>query len=599
MFQAVRVRIVAALALALACGGAMEQRVTDPPPGTVRAKVLLTDAPFPYDSVARVDLHILKVEASASADTGGSAGGAGGEWVTLAAPDRSYNLLELTQGLAVEVGAGTIPAGTYRAIRLTIDTERTRLWARYAVDATNAPRAGFGAIAVDWQSSRGQPALYALVENPVAVSGTDAEIVIDFDVGRSFICEAFCSRFIFSPVFRAVNRAATGAIEGRVLGDTLSTNQEPIPNTSVTVFDGDLGQPEGTWRVAATGKTDAQGNFRIAFLPPDRYILRADAPRESPYTAGVRAYVNVTEGQTTSGVTITLPTQNLEALAITGLGGALEPGQTGQILVYARSISGNPAPPEAVTFESSNPAVATVAPCLVTMSSCRAPAGIVHAKSVGVTTITVRYGSLTRTTNVSVESGGTGVPVGYLSLTPRWPVIPAGDSAIFTATTYSPTGQVLAGRLVQWTVSDPAVASVHRWSATESSRLVVRGLAVGSAIVTATAEGRSLQMMLTVGPAGSVVDDTSAVATVEVGPGDRSLRVGDSLRFYVLARDAAGKLVSGGVPFFSTQHPLVATVDTASGLTRARAVGTATIRGGVYTASKGWVFGTTELRVVP
>lgn len=684
MPRALRRTLAAAVLSALACSDGTSKRGTEPPPGEVRAKVLLTDAPFPYDSVARVDLHIVKIEASQAADTTGA-----GEWVMLAAPDHAYNLLELTQGLAQEVGAGTIPAATYRAIRLTIDADRTRLWAKYAVDAANTPRAGASAVSVDWQSSRGQAVLYALVEKPMAFTRADAEIVIDFDVGRSFICEAFCSRFIFSPVFRAVNRDATGTIEGRVLGDTLSTNQEPVPNTTVSVFDGEIGQPEATWRLAATGKTDGAGAFRIAYLPAGRYILRADAPRESPYTAGVRAYVTVAVGETTSGASITLPTQSLEGLAVTGLETALQPGQNGYLLVWARARDGHQPAPEEITFESSNPTVATVVPCLVTMSSCRAPTGVVQAGSAGVTTITVRYGSLARSTNVfvgtlppaatltitprdvrigagdtvlfravardaagnevsntavqwstsdvqvtepygvpgpgqiiyrglrngramifaalggqrdsvlvTVGGGGTPAPVSYLTMMPRWPIVAAGDSVVFTATTYAPNDDVLAGRLVQWTVSDPAVARVQSWSAAQPNRLALRTLGVGSSVVTATSEGRSIQMLLTVGPAGSVVDDASSVATIEVGPAGPTVHVGDTLRFYVIPRDRVGHLVSGQHPYTHSMNELVATVDSVTGLARARAPGTATVRGSVYTPGT-WVSGMTELKVVP
>jgi hypothetical protein len=53
-------------------------------------RTLLTDAPFPYDRVARVDLFIVSVSASLSPDTGSAA-----VFVTLAAPNRRINVLAL------------------------------------------------------------------------------------------------------------------------------------------------------------------------------------------------------------------------------------------------------------------------------------------------------------------------------------------------------------------------------------------------------------------------------------------------------------------------------------------------------------------------
>ena len=52
------------------------------------ARVFLTDAPFPYDSVASVNIHIVRIEANEQPDTSG-----GGEWVSIAEPDRSFDLL--------------------------------------------------------------------------------------------------------------------------------------------------------------------------------------------------------------------------------------------------------------------------------------------------------------------------------------------------------------------------------------------------------------------------------------------------------------------------------------------------------------------------
>ena len=58
--------------------------------------VLLTDAPFPFDTVQSVDVYIVSVAVSPDADTGASANDM--HWVTVAEPHRQINLLELQQG---------------------------------------------------------------------------------------------------------------------------------------------------------------------------------------------------------------------------------------------------------------------------------------------------------------------------------------------------------------------------------------------------------------------------------------------------------------------------------------------------------------------
>src|SRR5207302_1325659 len=76
----------------------------------------------PYDQVARVDVYIVSVAASSDPDTLGS-GGPG----TIATPHRAYNLLELGNGSAAELGEGILPAGPYVQFFVTIDGDSSSI----------------------------------------------------------------------------------------------------------------------------------------------------------------------------------------------------------------------------------------------------------------------------------------------------------------------------------------------------------------------------------------------------------------------------------------------------------------------------------------
>src|SRR3989442_659198 len=79
------------LAAALLVGaGCYKDDTTSPQYGKPRARVLLTDAPFPYDSVASVNLYVASIAASRDVDTTGGGGWGGG-----GAPDRTLELLDL------------------------------------------------------------------------------------------------------------------------------------------------------------------------------------------------------------------------------------------------------------------------------------------------------------------------------------------------------------------------------------------------------------------------------------------------------------------------------------------------------------------------
>ena len=84
-------------------------------------RVLLTDAPFPFDIVQSVNIHIVSVSASADTDTTV----ADQRWVTVAEPNQRFNLLELQKGATAIVAEGTLPASQFRAVQLVIDTDKS------------------------------------------------------------------------------------------------------------------------------------------------------------------------------------------------------------------------------------------------------------------------------------------------------------------------------------------------------------------------------------------------------------------------------------------------------------------------------------------
>jgi len=216
-----RVALPVIAAVLLAGGSACYQDDSSNGPASRKplAKVLLTDAPFPYDSVTSVNLYVVRIEASTQMDA------TGGDWIVIAEPRRTFDLLQLQQGTTAILGEGEIPAGQYHAIRMTIDTSLSSIQ-------------GFGGeVPVNWNnySASNEMPLYASVDYPVNVSSEGAEIVIDFDLGRSFLWDLYGTQmFTLFPWLRAISTAATGTIAGTVTTDD-NGPVEPVPNASVTV----------------------------------------------------------------------------------------------------------------------------------------------------------------------------------------------------------------------------------------------------------------------------------------------------------------------------------------------------------------------------
>ena len=122
----------------------------------------ITDSPFPYHRVARVDLYVVSVSGSLAADT--SAGS--GSFVTMATPNRRISVLALQNGLHELLGAVGLPAGTITAVRMVIDTDSSSITLKSGAVLTGKSTPG-----IQWQSSAGRPVLNALVSDLIDVPG--------------------------------------------------------------------------------------------------------------------------------------------------------------------------------------------------------------------------------------------------------------------------------------------------------------------------------------------------------------------------------------------------------------------------------------------
>jgi uncharacterized protein YjdB len=341
-------------------------------------------------------------------------------------------------------------------------------------------------MVVDWQSSAGRPTLYALVENPIGIPDTGTSIVIDFDVGRSFLCGRTCNGFVFSPMLRAVNRFATGSVSGVVTGDTLAVYSAPIANVTITVYSGDPTFAADSWSVRATGRTDATGHFRIAYLAPGRYILRADAPRVSPFTPGVRANVIVTAGTEVVNQGITLPRGTNASIIVTPLPAYAYVGDSVELTATLMDSAGQTVPGATITWSNLDTSVANLY-----VSFSYANRAVFRPKRAGTARIQVNAGAEGRTLTIPVlASPATGVS--WVRVTPDSAFAAVGDSLYFTASARDSAGIALPNQTYTWTSSDTTIASIPPYSISQNGATAnIRGLRAGTAVIRATSGGKT------------------------------------------------------------------------------------------------------------
>ncbi len=240
--------LIVALSLGLmlnSCQKSEEPLTTAGDVGKVTLKI--TDSPFPLKFIqeANVTLTLIEMHSVDSVN--------GGQWITVWEGEQTINLLELRDGKTEDLPEAEIPAGTYNIIRLRIDSASVK----YAngVEVT---------LSVPEQARTG---IQIVLRPPLEVEGgTLAEILLDFDVSRSFVMRGRWHQnfpgFAFRPVIRAVWMQKAGAIAGAVSdtsGKALSDVEIQVLADSVIThtftnrlgFYKILGLPEGTYTVKA------------------------------------------------------------------------------------------------------------------------------------------------------------------------------------------------------------------------------------------------------------------------------------------------------------------------------------------------------------
>jgi uncharacterized protein YjdB len=263
--------------------------------------------------------------------------------------------------------------------------------------------------------------------------------------------------------------------------------------------------------------------------------------------AGTATITATSEGQSgTAAITVTQPTVPVASVSVTPSNLSLTVGQTGQLTATPRDASGNPLTGRVVSWTTNSAAVATVN-----------ANGLVTAQGVGTATITATSEGKSGAATITVAQPT--VPVTSVSVTPATLSLTVGQTGQLTATPRDASGNPLAGRVVTWTTSSAAVATVNT-----NGLVTARG--AGTATITATSEGKSGTAAITV--------TLVPVASVIVSPATASILAGQTVQLTATPKDANGNILTGRVITWTSSNTGVATVN-GTGLVTAVATGTA------------------------
>lgn len=274
--------------------------------------VLLTDAPTDYLASAVVEFGSIELIPTE------------GPPVVLSEEGGSFDLLDLQGEVTALLAAGAAEAGSYRQLRLKIESAEVTLAEGHEFrdgSTTKSLKVPSGAqsglkllLTEDGEGENGEETdgEEGTTEGSGDETGTleeggETTAVVDFDVSRSFVIQgnpdtpAGIKGVLLKPVLRITGAGSAASISGTVgLGEGLE-DASLVEGLTVTATPAATDDPSD----AATATTDAEGAYGLHFLAPGTYVVTVTPP-EGHAVEPVEQEVTVGEGEDATGVDFTL-----------------------------------------------------------------------------------------------------------------------------------------------------------------------------------------------------------------------------------------------------------------------------------------------------
>jgi len=212
-----------------------------------KLSIQLTDAPFPTDIVEKANVTINKIEIRKSGETEGD------KFTILSEEEKTFNLLDLTNGITASLVDLEIETGSYDLIRLYVTTASIKIKNIEQEFELKIP-------------SGSQTGIKIFIDPSLEVKGgLTSELLLDFVVSKSFILQgntnspAGIKGFSFKPVIKASNLSTTG----RLTGNVYDAEDAAIEGAQVSIIAADT--------VYTTSFTDENGEYALLGVDAGTY----------------------------------------------------------------------------------------------------------------------------------------------------------------------------------------------------------------------------------------------------------------------------------------------------------------------------------------
>ncbi|HEX5038358.1 MAG TPA: DUF4382 domain-containing protein [bacterium] len=231
--------------------------------GTGTLSVGLTDAAT--DQYKAVYVTIAEVQVHKSGDGEDS-------WKTVGTPNKTYDLLQLVNGVRESLGLADLDAGHYTQMRLILSDDpddgvnvlsHAHPFANYAVDTDDLEH--------ELKVPSGFQTGIKIVQGFDINENETTELILDFDAGASVVIAGNSGQYLLKPTIKVLDAKDASIIDGTV---TAASDDGAVEGAVVSaqIYDGSAADPKDAVVIQAATVTDADGRYAL-FLSPGAYNL--------------------------------------------------------------------------------------------------------------------------------------------------------------------------------------------------------------------------------------------------------------------------------------------------------------------------------------
>jgi hypothetical protein len=269
------------------CGGGGDGGGT---PATGTLSLGLTDQST--DEYKAVYVTIAEVQVHMPGDT----------WKVVAAPNKTYNLLDLVNGVREKLGIAELNAGDYTQMRLIIGDKsdgginilsKRHRFANYVIDLNDVEH--------ELKVPSGYKTGVKIVQGFTISPDQTTELILDFSASESVVVAGASDQWLLKPTIKVRNTE-----EWSIIGGTVSDGEGnflPGALVSAQIYDNDPSvDPKDQVITEASTVTDENGQYRL-FVKPGTYELVAYTANYNP---AVECSVNLATGEVVEDIDFTL-----------------------------------------------------------------------------------------------------------------------------------------------------------------------------------------------------------------------------------------------------------------------------------------------------